>query len=337
MPSSAHSLSGRKANSYSHRPSEARGVREQDVASGKPDFPKSELERVAGVDRPAGGRVTQPSGVKGELKTVSFEARVQFARWGHFPELPSAYGYHRVGWLALSTIAASDCIGLTGTSGGTILVATRRGSIYASLDEGRSWEARGVPVFSNLASIRAYGSSLFVMTGTGDFARSDDDGATWTAVGTLSQAGMKGLTAVPDVGLYAASREGHVFFSETGENWRTHGSMQQLTLNALASNTPVVTHVPPPETTRLHARPAWPNPSPDGRVKLELQLTSDDAVSVDLLDATGRRLDTRSWGVLPGGTHTLAWRPDVSTTGLYFLRVRLRTGAEAQQRWVRGG
>ncbi|MCA9750634.1 MAG: T9SS type A sorting domain-containing protein [Gemmatimonadetes bacterium] len=86
----------------------------------------------------------------------------------------------------------------------------------------------------------------------------------------------------------------------------------------------------------VSATPAFPNPFRAG-TNLQFLLPRASQVSLDVLDATGRRVRSVRNGTLPGGSHQLTWDGrDASghetAAGVYFLR--LRAGSEESVRRV---
>jgi flagellar hook assembly protein FlgD len=60
---------------------------------------------------------------------------------------------------------------------------------------------------------------------------------------------------------------------------------------------------------------------------VELLLPSEAEVSIEVYDVAGRKVTTLDGGVMPAGSHTLAWAGcdtlgRAATSGVYFLRVR---------------
>lgn len=208
----------------------------------------------------------------------------------------------------------------------------RAGEVYESLGGGSSWIPRSAIPISDARRIRAIGSVLYVMTETGDVYRSADAASSWSPVGTLSQVGMRGL--VRDGGsLAAATREGHVATSGDGASWTWLGSMNQLSLAALASDEPATTGVEPSGSIGFAVGRLFPNPSPED-VSLELRLAAEADVRLSLYDVRGRAVVRPSVRRLGPGRHVVDWRPGVTASGVYFLRVEGGAGRETIRRWV---
>jgi len=110
---------------------------------------------------------------------------------------------------------------------------------------------------------------------------------------------------------WATSNEEHVFVAPDTKAW------------VLAEVLAGPTSVPPPASRlagNLRLRPAVPNPFPDA-VDLRFALRTQAAVTVDLFDAAGRRVDRLLDGAArPPGEHAVRWSAPAG--GVYFYRVR---------------
>ena len=234
---------------------------------------------------------------------------------------------------ALAALTGSNFVSLTFTTPAVKYYALNRtGEVYESLDNGSSWTAKGAMAVSNAQRIRALRSSLHVLTETGDIFKSTDAAASWTAIGTLSQVGMRGLVR-NSTGLAAASKEGHVATSADGASWTWRGSMNQLTLTALASNEPATTDVVAGATADILLGSPYPNPT-SGAASLALRLERKADVRLALYDLAGRlmaRDNSRRYGP---GSHLVTWDPGVRKTGLYFLRIETGADVAGARHWV---
>jgi photosystem II stability/assembly factor-like uncharacterized protein len=236
---------------------------------------------------------------------------------------------------AVGTITASDVVSLGIISGGNLYALTATGSVYESSNDGVTWTAVGAITFSNGIRLRAKGGDLYAISGAGDTYESTDGGTSWTAVGTLSQVGTRGLVS-DGTNLFAATQEGHVASSADGAAWTWQGSMNQLTLTALADDTPAVVSVDPstPLASIQFGGP-FPNPTVGSRVRFSLRLDSEETVVLELYDARGKRLAIRNPETLPAGTHNLAWNPGNLRTGIYLVRLTRASGETgATTRWT---
>ena len=235
---------------------------------------------------------------------------------------------------AIAALTASDFISLTQRTDARIYAVTATGSVFESTTLGTSWTPKSAITVANATRIRAIGQTLYVMTATGDIMKSVDAGASWSSVGTLSQVGMRGLVR-NGATLVAASREGHVATSSNGVAWTWQGSINQLTLTALATNTPATTDAPPSSGAGSLALGApFPNPSPDGAGLFPVRLEREERIVLELCDLAGRLVARRAPEWLPAGSTTLAWSPRVSGSGLYFARLVGDSGVIAERRWV---
>lgn len=234
----------------------------------------------------------------------------------------------------IAALTASNFVSLTQRTDARLYALTRTGEVYESTDLGVSWIAKSAITVANAVRIRSLGLTLYVMTETGDIARSTDAAATWSVVGTLSQVGMRGLVK-DGATLLAATREGHVASSGDGTSWTWQGSINQLHLTALATNTPVTTGVeePPPGGPLALGAP-YPNPSQDGAGVFPVLLEREEAVALELCDLAGRVVARRGPELLPAGLTHVTWNPGVRRAGLYFARLNGRNGPLAERRWV---
>jgi photosystem II stability/assembly factor-like uncharacterized protein len=234
----------------------------------------------------------------------------------------------------IASLTASNFVSLTQRTDARLYALTRTGEVYESTDLGVNWIAKSAITVANAVRIRSLGTTLYVMTETGDIARSTDAAASWSVVGTLSQVGMRGLVK-NGASLVAASREGHVATSGDGTSWSWQGSINQLQLTALATNTPVTTGVEePPLAGRLALGAPYPNPSLDGAGVFPVRLEREDVVRIELCDLRGRVVARRGPELLPAGLTQLPWNPGVGRAGLYFARLLGESGSSAKRRWI---
>ncbi len=232
--------------------------------------------------------------------------------------------YHSVdqgaSFIPLAFLTASNFTSLTGTSGDQLYALTRTGEVYESLDQGATWDLKGGLTASNTVRMRALSATLYGLTDTGDVYRSTNAGANWTVIGTLSQVGMRGLAANgPD--LAAASREGHLATSPDGVTWTWQGSINQLTLTALATDIPATTGIEEaPEALRIAS--LWPNPARRGdRITVDFTLGGPAPVELTLYDVVGREVWARQPEVLPAGGHSFDIGAPLRRSGVYFLEL----------------
>ncbi len=237
---------------------------------------------------------------------------------------------------ALAALVGSSFVSLTVTASGAACYAlTRTGEVYESTDGGTSWEIKGAVAVPDAQQLRSSPAGLCLLTASGDVLRSTDAGATWVTVGTLSQVGMRGLARI-GTSLVAASREGHVAISSDGMNWTWRGSINQLTLTALATDEPVTTSTqlaPTLEPSVLSVGPPFPNPS-RGRVSFVVRAQRDDVVRLTVYDLAGRRVAHGEPQSLGAGAHLLTWVPRGVAAGSYVVRIEGHLGVAAARTWV---
>ncbi len=227
-----------------------------------------------------------------------------------------------VNFTAVGAIAASDVIG--GARLGTSLAAIgRRGDVHVSQDAGATWSLVGTLPVSDAVSVAAFSNRLFVLTATGSVARSQDLGATWSFVGTLSQSGASSLVAGIG-GLMACVETGEVATSADGVQWTWRGAIEQLRVQALASNQPHPTAVGGTEPpVRALEFTLASNPVRDAAT-LMFDLAHETAVVVTVHDLAGRVVARPVSGeILPAGRTQRSWRPDALAAGVYWLRARV--------------
>jgi hypothetical protein len=216
---------------------------------------------------------------------------------------------------------------------------TRTGTVYRSDDAGVTWFAVGAVSTSSAVAITELDQlDLFVLTEEGLIASSQDLGATWSFVGTTNQVGMTALTVVDGV-LFASTKEGHVAMSDNAIDWTWEGTMNQLTVRALAHDTPTRTGVPEQTPTPvLRLLPPWPNPA-RGTTNLAFELDREGEVTVQVFDLQGRLVDAPLLRAsLPEGTTRLEWQPPSARTGIYYVKAQL--GDEVRTRkivWLERG
>lgn len=235
---------------------------------------------------------------------------------------------------ALAALTGSNFVSLTFTTlAARYYALTRTGEVYESADDGSTWIAKGTMAVPDACRVRAIRRSLYVLTETGDIYRSTDAAVSWTAVGTLSQVGARGLVRNGN-SLVAATREGHVAISPDGVAWTWQGSMNQLSLTALASNEPANTGVEPENgAVSLFMGTPFPNPSRGG-LSFALRLERDSRVSIALYDVAGRLVARRDAEPYVAGSHLVRWDPGLTTTGLCFLQLETDAGISITRRWL---
>ena len=240
------------------------------------------------------------------------------------------------GFVAAGALQASDFVSLASEADGTFYALTRTGHVYASPDAGANWSLRGSITVSNAVALRARAGELFVLTETGDCHKSADGGSGWNVVGTLNQVYGGGLTFDGEA-IVAATREGHVAVSTSGSTWTWVGSVNQLTLSALANDTPGVSGVPEsPPVVQIALQPPFPNPRPPygGSIIVQYTLSRSDQVSLTLLDLQGRIVARRAPEQQTAGPRSIRWDPGLLGAGAYLIRVSTRTGSAAGSKFI---
>ena len=235
---------------------------------------------------------------------------------------------------AMAELGESGFVALARASTGEICALTRTGEVHASGDEGASWGGRSAIPVSDAVDLASASLGLCVLTATGEIELSTDAGWTWHAVGTLSQVGSRALVA-DGTALVAATREGHAATSPDGQVWTWAGSINQLSLTALAVDTPGSSAVPePPLTACLSFSSPCPNPATASGGVLAFDLAREDLVKFVLLDAAGRVVAQRNSERFPAGAHEFRWAPTPPSAGVYFVRMVTGLHGVQTRRWV---
>ncbi len=76
----------------------------------------------------------------------------------------------------------------------------------------------------------------------------------------------------------------------------------------------------PVETPQSFIGNAYPNPF-NSDVTIEFVLLSDQEITLDIFDLTGRRVETVLSGRMNKGVHIRDWRPESQASGIYFVRL----------------
>lgn len=209
---------------------------------------------------------------------------------------------------------------------------TSTGEAYESADGGATWTPKGSFQASDAVRLRAVQGTLFALTDAGDVYRSTDGGGTWAVVGALSQVGMRGLVRNGTT-LAAASQEGEVATSSDGLSWTWRGSMNQLSLTALASNEPATTGVESVGIGGIGLGALYPNPSQQ-TISFAIQLLTMAEVGLRLYDVAGRLVAERAARSYPAGSYTVTWDPALARDGLYFVTIKMGDGRTVTRRWA---
>jgi hypothetical protein len=237
---------------------------------------------------------------------------------------------------AMATLVGSDWVCLTRGPLGRLYALTRTGQIAESRDQGATWATVGVVTASEAVAIRRLGSQLFVLASTGEVHRSINYGVSWTPVGTLSQGNMCALVDL-DSQLVAAAKEGEVATSTDGGSWGWTGTINQLNVTALGTDTPQVTGVvddsSPP---RFAAIAPYPNPraGPGGSM-FAFTLPRAGGVRLEIFDVQGRLRAARAFEFFAtGGYHAIRWEPASLNPGTYVVRLVTDSGQSACRKWT---
>jgi DUF2961 family protein/type IX secretion system substrate protein len=104
-------------------------------------------------------------------------------------------------------------------------------------------------------------------------------------------------------------------YADVGAQWISVAFWYQLPVGILA-----VRRAPVVAAHRLELRPTAPNPVSDA-AEIRFWLAEDQAVTLELLDVSGRRVETIVAGRLIAGSHAIRWSRGSLASGIYFLRL----------------
>lgn len=90
-----------------------------------------------------------------------------------------------------------------------------------------------------------------------------------------------------------------------------------------------VTEVPPLSEMKISL---YPNPNMGQETTVEVSLTADTEVQIEMYDLSGRRIDQQRYTNLPAGMHTMTLDARGLVSGLYLVKVRLRNETETLDR-----
>jgi hypothetical protein len=236
---------------------------------------------------------------------------------------------------AQTTLTGSDWVSLLRGPIGGLYALTRTGQIAESTDDGATWTTKGAISVPNAVSIRRLGAALYVLAETGEVYRSLDYGSTWTAVAALTSSRMGALAEAAGV-LVAATREGEVARSSNGANWSWVGAINQLSVVALGTDTPLATGVEPEVAApRFVVRGPYPNPGRGGSASFGITLPGPDRLRMELYDVAGRLCAAREEEMFPtAGSYERRWVPAGLPAGTYMVRFVGRSGREATAKWT---
>ena len=166
--------------------------------------------------------------------------------------------------------------------------------------------------------------------------RSLDYGRTWLPIGTITASNMR---AILDDGtkLVAAAETGEVYASANGSAWSAAGAINQLTVMALGTDTPLVTGVEgEPSPPRFAVRTPYPNPRVGtGDATFPFSITAPDRVRLELFGVDGRLLASRAEESFASpGAYAIRWAPSRLPAGTYVVRLTTASGRAASTKWT---
>jgi len=244
-----------------------------------------------------------------------------------------------ISFTALAALTGANHVSMMRAGSTALYALTATGEVAGSVDDGVSWLPKGAVSVPDAVEILEFGGALIVLTGTGDVLRSVDEGATWLAIGTLSQVHSSGLTADPARGLLAAATaEGEVATSPDGVTWTWTGVINQLTVSALANDTPSTSGVPTGGSPSLGFRAGvpWPNPARAGsdRVTFPFLLPQAGQVALLVYDARGRLVAFRESQPFAAGEQAISLSSTPLPSGVCFARLTTDSGLAASAQWT---
>lgn len=236
----------------------------------------------------------------------------------------------------LAALTGSNFVSLVRGPLGRQYALTRTGEVYESQDQGASWAVVGSVTVSNAIAIRRRAAELHLLTETGEVYRSLDYGHSWLPIGAITASNMR---AILDDGttLVAAAGTGEVYASGDGSAWSAAGAINQLTVMALGSDTPLVTGVEgEPSAPRFVVRAPYPNPSAGtGGATFPFAITGPDRVRLELFGVDGRLLASRAEETFASsGTYAIRWAPSPLPAGTYVVRLTTSSGKSASAKWT---
>lgn len=234
----------------------------------------------------------------------------------------------------VASLTGSDWVSLARGPLGRLYALTETGQVAESQDQGATWTTAGVITMYGAVAIRRSGAELYVLAKTGEVYRSLNYGVSWIPVGALSQGSMSALVELGGQ-LVAATKEGEVATSSNGASWSWIGTINQLNVMALGTDTPQVTGVEtdaaPP---RFQVLRPYPNPRVGaGGATFPFVLSKADNVRLELYDVQGRLRAVRLFESMAAGPAAIRWDPPGLTPGAYFVRFVSESGATAQVTW----
>ena len=111
--------------------------------------------------------------------------------------------------------------------------------------------------------------------------------------------------------------------------WMSKGRRRLRSITTVAEvnfsleKSPAITHVDDPSIPDQQVLAVnYPNPF-NAQTTISMTMPESMSVEVTIFDALGREVDRVFHGVLPAGSHQLAWSPELTNLsgGLYFYRI----------------
>lgn len=236
----------------------------------------------------------------------------------------------------LAALTGSNFVSLVQGPLGRQYALTRTGEVYESQNQGTSWAAVGSVAVSNAVSIRRREAELHLLTETGEVYRSLDYGHSWLPIGAITASNMR---AILDDGttLVAAAETGEVYASQNGSVWSPAGAINQLTVMALGTDTPLVTGVEQNSSApKFVVRAPYPNPRVgSGGATFPFAIAGPDRVRLDLFGVDGRLLASRAEESFASpGAYAIRWAPSRLPAGTYVVRLTTASGRSASAKWT---
>ncbi|MGH7681610.1 MAG: T9SS type A sorting domain-containing protein, partial [Candidatus Eiseniibacteriota bacterium] len=235
---------------------------------------------------------------------------------------------------AITSLTGSDWVSLARGPLGRLYALNETGQVAESQDQGKTWTTAGAITMYGAVAIRRLGAELYVLAKTGEVYRSLNYGGSWLPVGALSQGSMSALVELGGQ-LFAATKEGETATSSNGASWSWVGTINQLNVMALGTDTPQVTGVQSdPVPPRFQVSRPYPNPRVGaGGATFPFVLSKADNVRLELYDVQGRLRAVRPFESMSAGAAAIRWDPPGLNPGAYFVRFVSESGATGQVTW----
>jgi hypothetical protein len=188
---------------------------------------------------------------------------------------------------------------------------------------------------SNAVSVRRKGAELYALMETGEVYRSLDYGRSWLPVGTITASNMRAIVENGTV-ILAAAETSEVYGSPDGAAWSALGTINQLRLISLGSDSPQVTGVRSEEAPpRIQLRTPYPNPtSPQVGSTFLFGTGRTERIRLGLYDVRGSLLASVELTASEAATEaSFHWKPTGVPAGTYLVRAVAESGATASLKW----